>query len=100
MTGARRTASVSGAMTRQTEIAPDRSRWTTDSDGMNEGIRVLSSLVAGVLLYGALGWVGDYFFGTRFLVAIGIVLGAGLGSYTTIRRLAEPKSATPTEGEQ
>ncbi len=43
-------------------------------------------LVAGVGLYGALGWLLDYWLGTRFLVVVGILLGAGLGIYLTVKR--------------
>jgi len=70
-----------------TEV-PGPSRPAADSDGMNQGMRVLSHLIAGVLLYGGLGWVGDHFLHTSFLLPVGIVLGAALGIYTTIRRLS------------
>lgn len=40
----------------------------------------------GVLFYGALGWFADRWLGTTFLVAIGILFGAGLGIYATIAR--------------
>jgi F0F1-type ATP synthase assembly protein I len=64
---------------------------------MDQGMRVLSYLISGVLLYGALGWVGDHFLHTRFLLPIGIVLGAAFGIYTTIRRLAVTEGlAAPT----
>ena len=53
---------------------------------MDQGMRVLSYLISGVLLYGALGWLGDHFLGTRFLLPMGIVLGAAFGIYTIIRR--------------
>ena len=43
-------------------------------------------LVAGVLVYGLLGWVADRWLGTSFLVVIGILLGAGFGIYMTIAR--------------
>jgi F0F1-type ATP synthase assembly protein I len=66
---------------------PGPSRPAADSDGMNQGMRVLSHLIAGVALYGALGWVGDHFLHTSFLLPVGIVLGAALGIYTTIKRL-------------
>ena len=36
--------------------------------GMDQGMRVLSYLIAGVLVYGGLGWVGDHFLGTGFLL--------------------------------
>lgn len=43
-------------------------------------------LVAGVLIYGLLGWFLDGWLGTSFLVAIGILIGAGLGLYMTFKR--------------
>ena len=55
-------------------------------DGMNLGMQVLSYLIAGVALYGFLGWLGDRVLDTGFLLPIGIVLGAGLGCYVIIRR--------------
>ena len=65
----------------------ERDRPAADQDGMTQGMRVLSHLIAGVALYGALGWVGDHFLHTSFLLPIGIVLGAALGIYTMIKRL-------------
>ena len=43
-------------------------------------------LVAGVLVYGAVGYGLDQWLGTRFLVAVGILVGAGLGLYATFAR--------------
>jgi ATP synthase protein I len=43
-------------------------------------------LVSGVLLYGAIGWGLDRWWGTSFMVVIGILLGAGLGIYQTWAR--------------
>ena len=56
------------------------------SDGMDLGLRVLSYLISGVLVYGLLGWLGDHYLGTKFLLPIGIVAGAAFGSYVIIRR--------------
>jgi F0F1-type ATP synthase assembly protein I len=96
------TASVSGAMTQG--VQRDQGRSAPDNKAMDQGMRVLSYLISGVLLYGALGWVGDHFLHTSFLLPIGILLGAGLGIYLTIKRLqaAElPRSSTDmTEGER
>ena len=71
------------------------------SAGMDIGMRVLSYLIAGVAFYGFLGWVGDRFLGTGFLLPIGIVAGAALGCYVIIRRFGgvveptvKPKAAT------
>ncbi len=43
-------------------------------------------LVAGVLLYGAIGWGLDRWWGTSFVVVIGILFGAGLGTFQTWAR--------------
>jgi F0F1-type ATP synthase assembly protein I len=58
-----------------------------DAQGMNLGMQVLSYLISGVLLYGAIGWVGDHFLGTTFLLPVGIILGAGLAIYMIIKRV-------------
>jgi F0F1-type ATP synthase assembly protein I len=42
--------------------------------------------VSGVALYGFLGWLADRWLGTSFLVAVGILIGAGLGIYLTFAR--------------
>jgi ATP synthase protein I len=56
------------------------------SQGMNQGMQVLSYLISGVVLYGGLGWLGDHFLGTGFLLPVGIVLGAGFGIYLVVKR--------------
>jgi ATP synthase protein I len=68
---------------RSPEALPERA---PHAAGIDQGMRVLSYLVAGVLLYGALGWLGDHLLGTAFLLPIGIVLGAAGGVYVIIRR--------------
>ncbi|MGB0101131.1 MAG: AtpZ/AtpI family protein [Nocardioides sp.] len=49
-------------------------------------------VVSGVAIYGFLGWLLDQWLGTSFLVAVGILIGAGLGIYLTFKRFnsAEP----------
>ena len=51
-------------------------------------------LVAGVLMYGALGYALDLWWGTSFMVAIGILFGAVLGLYMTWSRFKEPDEIT------
>ena len=53
-------------------------------------------LVAGVGVYGLLGWLADRWLGTSFLVAVGIVVGAGLGLWLAIVRFTGPPP--PGEG--
>ena len=77
--------------------APDRRGSTADRDGMNQGLRVLSHLIAGVLLYGGLGWLGDHLLHTSFLLPIGIVGGAALGIYVTIRRITAEAATAPDQ---
>jgi ATP synthase protein I len=43
-------------------------------------------LVAGVGVYGLIGWALDRWLGTTFLVVIGILFGAGLGIFMTWAR--------------
>ena len=60
---------------------------------MDLGLRVLSYLISGVAIYGLLGWLGDHYFGTRFLLPIGIVVGAAFGVYVIIRRFGRNDDA-------
>lgn len=48
--------------------------------------RAFGYIVAGVAVYGLIGWALDRWLGTNFLVAIGILAGAGLGLYMTYAR--------------
>ena len=69
----------------------DEPSGSTGSQGMNQGLQVLSYLIAGIGVYGFLGWLADHFLGTGFLLPLGIVVGAALGIYVVIKRFtAEP----------
>lgn len=56
-------------------------------------------LVSGVLLYGLIGWGLDRWLGTSFLVAVGIIAGAALGTYQTYKRF-QITDDEPDEDEQ
>lgn len=43
-------------------------------------------LLSGVLFYGGLGFVGDHFLHTEFLLPIGIVLGMAASIFMIIKR--------------
>ena len=45
-----------------------------------------SEILAGAILYGGLGWVGDHFLGTGFLAPLGVLLGVALAVFLTFKR--------------
>ena len=100
MTAATITASVCHAMKDQPKAGYGQptSQGGGKSDGMDLGLRVLSYLISGVLLYGLLGWLGDHYLGTRFLLPIGIVAGAAFGVYVIIRRFGRIDDGAPSLG--
>ena len=53
-------------------------------------------LVSGVMVYGFIGWLLDRWWGTEFVVAIGILFGAGLGIFMTFMRFNRPSSTPPS----
>lgn len=58
----------------------------SDEDRHGDPWLAFSYLVSGAAVYGLLGWGLDQWLGTRFLVAVGILLGVGLGIYMTFGR--------------
>jgi F0F1-type ATP synthase assembly protein I len=94
------TASVCHAMKQRPKADFDqpKSQGGEKSNGMDLGLRVLSYLISGVLVYGLLGWLGDHYLGTRFLLPIGIVAGAAFGVYVIIRRFGRVDDPAPVTG--
>lgn len=79
-----------------TETANVRSAMAESSATSSEPPRSSSApsyLVAGVLFYGFVGWLLDQWLGTRFLVAAGVLLGGGLGTYMMIVALRRQTAA-------
>jgi ATP synthase protein I len=60
-----------------------------DMKSSEDGLRVLSYLIAGPLFYGILGWLGDRFWDTAFLLPVGIVVGMALSVIMVIRRFGQ-----------
>ena len=54
--------------------------------GTEDGKVVLSYILAGLIFYGGLGWVGDYFFKTSWLLPVGLILGLVFSLYLIIKR--------------
>lgn len=70
----------------QPDPAHDSPAETPEPKSQGDPWHAFGYVTAGVLLYGFLGWLADRWLGTTFLVAIGILFGAGLGIYMTIKR--------------
>jgi ATP synthase protein I len=47
---------------------------------------IIGTLIAGVLAWGAIGWLVDQWLGTNFLVAVGIIVGMAGAFYLIIKR--------------
>lgn len=76
----------------QPESAHDSPDGTPEPKSQGDPWHAFGYLVSGVLMYGLLGWLADRWLGTAFLVVIGILFGAVLGIYMTIKRFdALPK---------
>lgn len=60
---------------------------------MDEGMRVLSYLLAGPIAYGVLGWLGDRYFGTGWMLLTGMLVGMVASVYLIIRRYSQAEEA-------
>ena len=65
--------------------------------GEEDGYRILSYLLAGVLFYGGLGWLVDHYFHTRFALPLGIILGSVLSLYLVVKRFGNAESRQTSE---
>ncbi|MCL1841275.1 MAG: hypothetical protein FWF75_05970 [Propionibacteriaceae bacterium] len=64
-------------------LRPPRMEAGSDADN---AWQTFSELIAGVLLYGSLGWVGDHFLHTSFLLPTGVLFGLGLVLFLVYKR--------------
>jgi F0F1-type ATP synthase assembly protein I len=60
----------------------------------NDGIRIIAEMLAGILLYGGLGWGADWLFDTGFLKFVGCIIGVGLSIYLVYKRHLASTPAT------
>lgn len=82
-------ASVRSAMARQ--LPPQT---PSDDEPKGDPWHAFGYVVSGVALYGLAGWALDRWLGTTFLVAIGILVGAGFGIYMTYARFNKASAHT------
>lgn len=70
----------------------------------NEAWAIVSRTIAGMLLYGAIGYGAGFWLGSPTVgLAVGILLGAGLGvylSFMSIRSLGSAHTSLPVSGSQ
>ncbi len=46
----------------------------------------LSYILAGLILYGGLGWLGDHYLNTKWLLPVGLIAGLASSTYVIIKR--------------
>jgi len=68
------------------------------SKGADEGWAVLGSLMSGLVLFGAAGWLLDQWWGSRVMAPIGAVVGMALGIYAVVMRHAQRLDAEQVPG--
>nr|WP_159087517.1 hypothetical protein [Tessaracoccus timonensis] len=59
--------------------------------GREDGMVAISYILAGIVFYGALGWLGDYFLGTSWLLPIGLIAGLVASIYLIYKRYGSVK---------
>lgn len=62
------------------ELKAQRSR------SKDQGLTILSYLLAGIGLYGGLGWLADHFLHTSFLMVVGFLVGMAISFYIIFKR--------------
>lgn len=63
----------------------------TSPRGPEDGLAVLSYILAGLLFYGGLGWVGDHYLGTSWLLPVGLIAGLVSSIYLISKRYGSVK---------
>lgn len=67
-------------------VKTEQEQAPTSTGGRDQGMTILSYLIAGIALYGGLGWLADNHFGTRLWLPIGLVTGMAVSLYVIIKR--------------
>ncbi|MBK7821290.1 MAG: hypothetical protein IPJ61_09460 [Tessaracoccus sp.] len=69
-----------------TTDSPPKGPERSGPSGNEDGMVVLSYILAGIIFYGGLGWVGDHFLKTSWLLPLGLILGLVSSIYLIIKR--------------
>ncbi len=63
--------------------------------GSGAAMGVLSSMFAGLFFWGGVGWLLDQWWGTRFVIAIGAVVGLALSVYVVVVKYGRADLSVP-----
>ncbi len=55
-------------------------------DNADQGLRIVSILISGLLLYGGLGWLVDNWLQTSWALPVGLIVGMAASLYLVIAR--------------
>ncbi len=56
--------------------------------GMGTGWAIVGTLLSGMIVWGGIGWLLDWWLGVNFLLPIGLVLGAAGAIFLVVKRYA------------
>lgn len=67
--------------------------------GTDQGWAVISSMLAALALWGVIGWLLDQWWGTKFALPVGVIIGMALGIYAVVARVdhSQPGQTRPTD---
>lgn len=74
-----------------TDPASNSTDLSTPQSGGDVGMMIVSYMLSGLLIYGGLGWLGDRYLGTEFLLPIGFLVGMALSFYMIVKRYGSVK---------
>lgn len=74
-----------------TQSSTDESPKPRRGGHTDDGMVVLSYILAGLILYGGLGWLGDHYFKTEWLLPVGLIVGLVSSIYIIIKRYGRPE---------
>lgn len=64
---------------------------------MDVGWAVTSTMLSGIFLFGGIGWLLDRWWGTRFVVAIGVIVGLAVAIYAIVMRYGRNSEGAPPD---
>jgi F0F1-type ATP synthase assembly protein I len=59
-------------------------RQPSGASGASQGWAVLGTLIAGIIVWGGIGWLIDLWLDTSFVRAIGVIVGAAAAIYLIV----------------